>query len=370
MGDTVVFHAADVAGEYDSGLFGNHPEQRKKLIQSELGSLARVRLCEVAEAEEDLSLAACVHDERLLQFLASAWARWKHLWTTTTEADRKWLRDFAVEGSEEQNGGVPSLVPLHATPRVDNCDRVPAGVLGCAGFFCVDHETPVTPHLAAQLRSDLALVRRAVDLVVNHSDSNRCVVYAQTTHPGHHAHASRTGGFCFINNVAVAAKQLAQQLDGRVVIIDVDYHCGNGTASIFHNDPSVFFCSLHADPEEEYPWVGFADETGKHGNILNVPIAGGTRWPQYKAKLEAACAKIKSQVADPKALLISLGLDTLEGDPVARPTCRMQLQPEDFTDMRAVFDAHFPSQPLIVFQEGGYKLDVVPKAVANFFNHQ
>ena len=137
--------------------------------------------------------------------------------------------------------------------------------------------------------------------------------------PGHHAHADMSGGYCFLNNVAIAAEWLRRKGGaGRVAILDIDFHHGNGTQHLFYAREDVLFVSLHADPDRQYPYfMGYADETGAGrglGFTRNYPLPLGCDEAQYLAALDAACATIGAY--RPEALLVSLGVDTFAGDPL------------------------------------------------------
>ncbi|MEO6898091.1 MAG: histone deacetylase family protein, partial [Caldimonas sp.] len=137
--------------------------------------------------------------------------------------------------------------------------------------------------------------------------------------PGHHAGADFMGGYCFLNNAAVAAQGLLEAGSARVAILDVDYHHGNGTQSIFYERADVLFASVHGDPLTEYPfYLGHADETGLgagEGFNLNLPLPARSTVETWFAALDAACARIVRHRAD--ALVVSLGLDTFVGDPIS-----------------------------------------------------
>ena len=128
------------------------------------------------------------------------------------------------------------------------------------------------------------------------------------------------GGYCFLNNAAVAAQVLRRQGAQRVAVLDVDYHHGNGTQSIFYDRADVLFVSIHGDPRTEYPfYLGHADETGEgegEGFNLNLPLPAGTSAADWMNALDIACTRIARYGAD--ALVISLGLDAFEGDPISR----------------------------------------------------
>jgi len=200
--------------------------------------------------------------------------------------------------------------------------------MGGMGFYCTDIVTPIVATLLDELKWDAADVDLAVDSILATSatavssskedstgTATNAVVYAITTHPGHHCAYDVFGGYCYLNNAALAAK-LLQTRGGieRVAILDVDYHCGNGTASIFYHDPSVFVASLHCDPDFDYPFnSGFANQTGDGaglGTTLHIPLAPGTSWEnKYKMELDRAMNAILDFGA--QACVVSLGLGKL-----------------------------------------------------------
>jgi acetoin utilization deacetylase AcuC-like enzyme len=126
------------------------------------------------------------------------------------------------------------------------------------------------------------------------------------------------GGFCYLNNAAIAAQAMRDAGVARVAVLDVDYHHGNGTQAIFYDRADVFFASIHGDPAVEYPFfAGFADETGRGavGCNLNLPLPWGTGAEAYGAALDTACAAIAAHGA--QVLVVSLGVDTFAGDPIS-----------------------------------------------------
>jgi acetoin utilization deacetylase AcuC-like enzyme len=147
----------------------------------------------------------------------------------------------------------------------------------------------------------------------------------------------------------------------------VDYHCGNGTASIFDDDPNVLVVSLHCHPDYDYPFhSGYGDETGTgpaKGTTLHLPMMPGMEWPNYKVILERGLAKIRN--FGPSVCLISLGLDTHENDPCAVRRAGFKLKTDDYLPMGRTIARNLPGIPLVVVQEGGYRMDKVGEAAAN-----
>ena len=178
--------------------------------------------------------------------------------------------------------------------------------------------------------------------------------------PGHHAATDTYGGYCFINNAAVAAQSLRDGGKSKVAILDVDYHHGNGTQEIFYKRDDVFFASLHADPDQEFPYfLGRADETGTdagEGANLNLPLPWGTEWTQYRAALDTALTAIEDYQAE--ALVISLGVDVYQGDPISQ----FKFTTEDFTLMGAMLARL--EIPTVFVMEGGYAIAEIGENVA------
>jgi acetoin utilization deacetylase AcuC-like enzyme len=170
-----------------------------------------------------------------------------------------------------------------------------------------------------------------------------------------------------VNHVAALAHRL-KSAHSKVAILDVDYHCGNGTASIFDADPSVLVVSLHCHPDYDYPFhSGYGDETGSgagKGTTLHLPMAPGMEWKNYQVVLDKGLAKIRNFGAT--ICLVSLGLDTLDGDPCAVRRAGFRLQPDDYLPMGRMVAKNLSGLPLVIVQEGGYRMDKVGEAAANF----
>ena len=170
------------------------------------------------------------------------------------------------------------------------------------------------------------------------------------------------GGYCYLNNAAIAARQAHAAGCRKVAVLDVNYHHGNGTQDIFYADPDTLFVSIHADPTTDYPYYwGHADELGEGAGIggnLNLPLPRGTDWIRYADALEHACGTIVQ--ARPDLLVVSFGADTFAGDPISG----FALQREDFARMAARISAL--GLPTVIVMEGGYAVDDLGGNVATF----
>ena len=178
-------------------------------------------------------------------------------------------------------------------------------------------------------------------------------VFSLCRPPGHHAATAAMGGYCYLNNAAIAVQYLVDQGRARVAILDVDYHHGNGTQEIFYSRGDVLFLSLHADPRVEYPYfLGYADERGAGAGLgftHNYPLPHGTTWEAYGPALDDACAKVEA--FRPDALVVSLGVDTYEHDPISQ----FRLRTEDFPKIGARIAA--ARAPTLFVMEGGYAVE-------------
>ncbi len=144
-------------------------------------------------------------------------------------------------------------------------------------------------------------------------------------------------------------------------------HCGNGTASIFYDDPSVLVISIHCHPDYDYPFhSGFEEEIGVgegEGTTLHLPLLPNTTWKEYNVAMEQAMKKVQS--FDAEALVISLGLDTHEGDPCAIRRAGFHMSGNDYVEMGQWIGSYASKIPIVVVQEGGYRMDKVPSAASD-----
>ncbi len=291
--------------------------------------LARVRevgLGEVvAPGAFGLEPVTRVHDAGFVEFLGSAWTEWTALGRT--------------------NDALPLVWPV---PGVRH-DRVPLHIDGRLGYYSFDAGVPITAGTwdAVQAAADVALTG-AQALV-----DGAAGAFALCRPPGHHAGTATMGGYCYLNNAAIAAQYLRDHGCARVAILDVDYHHGNGTQQIFDARADVLFVSLHADPQVAYPYfLGYADERGSgpgEGATRNYPLPLGTTWAGYGAALDDACAGIDAW--GPDAIVVSLGVDTYVHDPISH----FRLTRDDFPRLGARLARL--ERPTLFVMEGGYAVD-------------
>ncbi len=242
----------------------------------------------------------------------------------------------------------------------------PQDIIGQAGYHAFGVGTPILEGTwqAAYWSAQCALTAaQALLPAADQPKGKGYAAYALCRPPGHHAAADLYGGYCYLNNAAMAARFLG----GRVAILDIDYHHGNGTQEIFYHDGQVLYCSLHAEPETNYPYYwGTAAETGAGAGIganLNIPLPNGTGARQYLRALDTALDKIRAFQAE--KLVVSVGFDTLLGDPAGGFT----LAAADFLEVgeriAALTQAGLPT---LLVQEGGYLLDQLGRCAVNFLS--
>ena len=261
-----------------------------------------------------------------------------------------YLRRTCME-IEEKRSLYPYVFPIR------NAMRPPRERSVLAGYYCIDTFTPLnrTAYLAA---------RRGVDCTLTAAHQilkGQRIAYALVRPPGHHAERRSFGGFCYFNNTAVAAHYLSAQ--GKVAILDIDYHHGNGQQEIFYNRDDVFTVSIHGHPSFAYPYfAGFADERGVgagEGFNLNLPLPQKQTGETYRRTLKKALAAISDY--RPIFLILALGLDTAKND----PTGTWSLDAADFAENGRLIGQM--AAPILLIQEGGYKTQTLGLNVRSFF---
>ncbi|MCE5187498.1 MAG: GNAT family N-acetyltransferase [Planctomycetaceae bacterium] len=225
-------------------------------------------------------------------------------------------------------------------------ERKPRELAVRAGYYCIDTFTPLD-------KNAFKAARAAVDVALSSADElllGASPVYALCRPPGHHAERKTFGGFCYFNNTAIAANYLSRH--GKVAVLDIDFHHGNGTQDIFYARRDVLTCSIHGHPNFAYPYFsGFADETGEgpgKGFNHNFCLQDNAGPAIYLATLEKALAQVHR--FQPLFLVLALGFDTMRGD----PTGSFDLQPETMRKIGAAVASM--NLPTLVVQEGGYSL--------------
>jgi len=308
-----------------NGVFEPNPEmpaRADRLLQ------AAVEAGCTPEAPEDCGLEplAAVHTEAYLTFLQRAWERWARI-----------------------SGAAPAVTPNIHPDRRDV--GYPASVVAQAGYHMADASAPIADGSWGSILQSARTAVHGARLVLN----GERAAYALCRPPGHHAFADMAGGFCYLNNNAIAAQELRSRYD-RVAILDVDLHHGNGTQSIFYARDDVLTVSIHADPVRFYPFFwGYAGERGEgpgEGCNLNLPLPRGSGNDAFLDVLGEGIGRI--QAFEPGALVVALGLDAFEGDPFGG----LSVSTRGFERIGRAIAAGLPLPTLLV-QEGGYLCDAL-----------
>jgi len=281
----------------------------------------------VAPAEHGADPITRVHDPAMLDVLEHLWKEWRAAGETAQEI-------------------FPDTFPLPAYHQGMAAGREPRTPRARVGRWCFDTATPVVEgtYPAARAAVDVALT--AADLVLGGEPS----AYGLCRPPGHHAARSMFGGYCFFNNAAIVAEEVARRTNEPVAILDVDYHHGNGTQQLFYERGDVLYVSLHGDPDRAYPYFsGFAEETGAGhgaGANLNLPLPKGCPNEEYLANLDRGLEAIAGFGGS--VVVVSLGIDTYGRDPI----CDLALTTDAYEECGRRIAAL--GRRVVVLQEGGY----------------
>jgi acetoin utilization deacetylase AcuC-like enzyme len=277
-----------------------------------------------------------VHTPRYLAFLRNAWADW-----------------VALDPANANKDAFPAVWPV----RTLRSDIEPDNFCAKLGLYSMDSGTPITS-------GTWTAAKTGADCAVNAAHALRLgerATFALTRPPGHHAGADFYGGYCFLNNAALAAQHMLDDGARKIAILDIDYHHGNGTQSIFYERSDVLFVSIHADPRSEYPfYLGHADETGSGAGLgynVNLPLPHGASTQAWFSALETACLRL--QMFQPEALVVSLGVDTFAGDPLSH----FGLQSADY--LRIGERLAYLGLPTAFIFEGGYAVKELGVNVVN-----
>ncbi len=308
----------------DGALIPSHEEPRRAET-----ILARVRSSGlgdvIGERGFDRSCYVAAHSERFVRFLEGAWQEWA------------------------ATGRTHDALPLVWPVRDLDARTEPAYIDGKLGFYAMDAGSPIMAGTWEAVRSSADVALTAADVVLDGAPA----AFALCRPPGHHAAREYVGGYCYLNNAAIAAERALRRGAARVAILDVDFHHGNGTQDIFYDRDDVLFVSLHGDPSVCYPYFsGRAGERGAgrgEGYTANFPLPQGTDWDGYRPALDAALARIAAHAPD--VLVVSLGVDTFRHDPISH----LRLDGADF--LRLGERIAGPGVPTLFVMEGGYMVD-------------
>lgn len=291
---------------------------------------ARVKSRQLGEirAPKDFGLGPIerIHSKAYLEFFQGAWKSW------------------------QDQGGKGDLLPFTWPARTLR-RMIPNDLHGQLGYYSFDGGAPITAGTWQAAYSAAQVALSAQQEIVNGARS----AFALCRPPGHHAAGDVMGGYCYLNNAAIAAQAFLDQGRKKVAILDVDYHHGNGTQDIFYQRSDVLFASIHGDPAEEFPFfLGYADELGEgagEGYNFNYPLPMGSAWGTWSAALEQACQRIAEYGAE--VLVVSLGVDTYMEDPISQ----FKLDSPDYLAMGRRIAAL--GLPTLFVMEGGYAVEAI-----------
>lgn len=335
----VVFDDRQLAHNPQSHLYGGRmtaaPEGGSR-AQTLLQAALRSGLQQLPTVDHGNAPLAAVHNAGYLEFLAGAHAAW-------SQDDQRSAEVF------------PHVHPVRYSRGK------PQSILGAAGYYMNGTNCPIGPgtYEAAYWSAQTALT--AANLMLRGERH----VYALCRPPGHHAHADLAGGFCFLNNVAIAAQWMLEQSAhprAPIAVLDIDVHHGNGTQEIFWTSGEVFCGSVHADPRGCYPFYqGYASETGAgegEGWNLNLPLPKGSGDHEVLAAVRTMCDAALDRGCG--ALIVALGFDAHESDPLGQ----FQVTDDGFT--RIADHICGLGLPVLLVQEGGYDGDALASSLAAF----
>ena len=232
------------------------------------------------------------------------------------------------------------------------------------GYYTLSSETSINEGTweAALASKDVAL--SGAKLLLKETETGTSTmkgVFSLCRPPGHHAASDMFGGYCFLNNAAIAAQWFRDNGIERVAILDIDFHHGNGTQDIFYKREDVLYLSLHGDPRDAFPhFTGYAEEIGQDagtGTTFNCPLPPGTQFKRWCDKLKESLKKIDQFGAE--VLVVSLGVDTFEKDPISF----FKLKSNDFISIgKLIADLNVPT---LFVMEGGYEMKELGINVVN-----
>ncbi len=304
------------------------PERARRLLEG-----ARMANAQISAARTfEVDAFERIHSQEYLQFLERSFGEWSQIDDAGPEL-------------------MPSLRPL-VTPT-----RAPRHILGRAGLYMMDFSCPITADTWKSVRASASTALTAADLVLR---GDR-VTYALCRPPGHHAYADMAAGFCYLNNTALAAEHLRSMHD-KVAILDIDVHHGNGTQAIFYDRNDVLTVSIHANPLNFYPFYwGYPREKGSGDGMgfnLNIPLAVGAGDGPWLQALAEALDRITE--FEPGAMLVALGFDAHESDPLKGGSVTTGAYREMAAHIAAL------DVPAVLVQEGGYMGETLSANLAAF----
>ena len=234
--------------------------------------------------------------------------------------------------------------------------RLRESSIGQHGYYFFDIDAPIGTGTWEAALYAATLAYEGAEMLLRGETK---AIYALCRPPGHHAGRDFMGGYCYLNNAAIAAAHLMQT--GKIAVLDIDYHHGNGTQSIFWDEPNVLFGSIHAHPDYEYPYYsGHADETGGESALntnVNLPMQPGTDSDEFLAAFDQLLRRTRDFGA--KAIVLSIGYDTYIDDPLST----FKVTEETYQQVGAALMQS--GLPVLIVQEGGYQVNALGELAVN-----
>lgn len=281
----------------------------------------------------ELSVLERVHAADYVEFLKTVYDEWT---------------DLGADGA---------MVP-HVWPSRMMTAEVPDSIFGRLGYYSFDAGTTIASGTWETIVASAGCAMTAA----TEAWQGSAPVFSLCRPPGHHAERAAYGGYCFFNTAALAVEQFLNQGASKVAVLDVDYHHGNGTQSIFYERGDVLTISLHADPKIAYPYFcGYEHETGTgegSGTNRNICLPDGTAWDKFAAAIGSALQTIND--FGPDAIVVPFGADTFCEDPIST----FGLTTEDFTRLGSAIGQI--GLPTAIVMEGGYAIDALGRNVGAF----
>ncbi len=305
-----------------------------------LESLKRMNDINIMQTEEfELKHILKVHSAQYVEYLHKAYENW-------------------VAAGLNPEGVMPDFFPVGALRK----RLISKSPIGQAGYFMTDLSTMIVEgtYLAA-LHSAYSALTAAKYILAGES-----AVFSLSRPPGHHVGYEFAGGYCFLNNAAIAARYLQDNCDNirkyrpKVCILDVDYHHGNGTQDIIQRQENMLLVSIHGHPDRAYPYLsGFSEEN--NDKVHNYPLRGNVMDCEYFGVLSQAVDKIK--LFNPEFFIISFGVDTHEDE--IEELGDFRLTTAFYTKMAEFLSCEL-NIPTLLIMEGGYKISVLGVNVSSF----
>ncbi|MEX0795758.1 MAG: histone deacetylase family protein [Acidimicrobiia bacterium] len=341
----VVFSPEHVTHRVDTGSWVGvaiPTEEVAERLDAIMRAMVKSGRAVVAPTSHDDTVLKSVHQPGMVEYMRTAHRAWLD-WGYSDDPGQPDVTAYAF----------PIASMLGSLPL-----RLPVSPGALAGVYAMDTMTPIGEGTFEAARAAVDVAQSAADIVAEHREA----AYAACRPPGHHAGSSFFGGSCYLNNAAAAAESLIGAGLGKVGVIDIDAHHGNGTQEIFYSRADVAYSSIHVDPGAGWfpHFVGYADETGTgpgEGFNCNRPLSPGTGDSEWLDGLDRLLDFVTAVRAD--ALVVSLGVDAAESDPES------PLRVSESGYGEAGIRIGSLGLPTVFVQEGGYVVETIGDLVGS-----